>query len=611
MFLLFLGALLIGSIEASTFTEKTIAVSPGRSYDLLLEGARYWIDETSEATLNDVLHAKDLDWRRSQRFYVNFGPHSGAVWVKASLSNKSKEKTSWILHATIPIVDSRVYIIEEDQTLVQEVPPHPRAFRGELTEISLNPGQRIVLYVRSHSESTHIVRYELVGSATFWRDKDISAIPLNMYYGAVIIMVLYNMWLFVSLKDKSYLYYSLSVLAMGFFQAAAVDHNLSKLLVAYGSVTRLAYFSAVPVGLFYTLFIQHLFNTQKICPRWHKALQVNLYYAALLLVAVPFLPVRSLQWVVGFWGFVVAFVNIGAGILAYQVKHPAVKLYFAGLLVYTVGVMLFSNVIQNFPLFGLDPWQVFWVIKGTTLFDILVLGLALGSRYNAYRQETIESQAKLIKFSEEHAKNLEAKVLERTQELRNANDVKNKFFSIISHDLRGPIGYMSMLLNDMVKKASEINDKTFASLQETSLTTYNLLEQLLVWSRSQKGEIEFNPQNISIATEIQANLDLYRSNAHQKNIRLQANLDQNLFAHADAGMVSTVIRNLINNAIKYTPAEGQITVSSLLRGNQIKVMVEDTGLGMSDKTYLAKIMGQTVIPRHWTYQSIRCKKRFV
>ncbi|MDH5370913.1 MAG: HAMP domain-containing histidine kinase, partial [Gammaproteobacteria bacterium] len=164
-----------------------------------------------------------------------------------------------------------------------------------------------------------------------------------------------------------------------------------------------------------------------------------------------------------------------------------------------------------------------------------------------------------------------------------ANQTKDKFFSIISHDLRGPIGSISVILNNVAKRGSDLTDEIYTELCRASKKSYTLLENLLTWARSQNGELECRPRNISLADSIEYSLDLYQSSAKQKDIKISVEIEPELYAYADEEMVNTVVRNLINNAIKFTYHKGNIQISAHRNRHLVRVSVSDDGIGITDE----------------------------
>ena len=181
---------------------------------------------------------------------------------------------------------------------------------------------------------------------------------------------------------------------------------------------------------------------------------------------------------------------------------------------------------------------------------------------------------------------LEQQVQERTSELEAANASKDKFFSIIAHDLRVPftglIG-MTQIFSDNLESFSQDDiHEGLNSLQLTSQTVYTLLENLLTWSRLQRGVVEFFPQDIFLEDLANQNIDLMQVNAAQKGITLVTEVSEDAQAYADQNMIDTVIRNLMSNAIKFTTEGGTITVAAIMNDDEniVDVAVSDTGQGI-------------------------------
>lgn len=179
---------------------------------------------------------------------------------------------------------------------------------------------------------------------------------------------------------------------------------------------------------------------------------------------------------------------------------------------------------------------------------------------------------------------LEAKVEERTKQLEELNATKDKFFSIIAHDLKNPfntlMGFSELLLENMEMYNEKQLQEYIGIIFETARTSYNLLENLLNWSRSQTGNLKMNRIQIDLNDIVTTNISLLENNAAKKQILLQSNLDENITAYADKNMIDTIIRNLITNAIKYTSEDGIITVNAEVSDSFVLVCIADTGVGI-------------------------------
>lgn len=172
------------------------------------------------------------------------------------------------------------------------------------------------------------------------------------------------------------------------------------------------------------------------------------------------------------------------------------------------------------------------------------------------------------------------------------NATKDKFYSIIAHDLRSPfqtlLGYSDMLRNNAKKfipdKVSGYSDNIYKATTET----YSLLEDLLQWTGSQTGKIKASPEMIYIIELFYSIIKMYKDSAKSKDIILYSNIIEDLFIHADRNMVMTILRNFVSNAIKFTKREGQIILDAKETENEIRISVNDTGIGI-EKENISKL----------------------
>ncbi len=174
------------------------------------------------------------------------------------------------------------------------------------------------------------------------------------------------------------------------------------------------------------------------------------------------------------------------------------------------------------------------------------------------------------------------------EELKQLNSTKDKFFSIIAHDLRNPfitiLGFTELLLSDYNELTDEEKIFYLDEMKKSAEISHNLLQNLLQWSRSQTGKIEFNPAELDFSKVINENLQLLSPSAARKGIEIISNVPSQLNIIADEDMLNTVLRNLITNAIKFTNKGGCITIHAEAAGTFAQISVADTGIGMNEPT---------------------------
>lgn len=185
-------------------------------------------------------------------------------------------------------------------------------------------------------------------------------------------------------------------------------------------------------------------------------------------------------------------------------------------------------------------------------------------------------------------KKIEMELRAKKDELQEAVDVKNKFISILAHDLKNPfnslIGF-SDLLKDEVESYSNENLKEFVNnIHDVTTNTYFFLEELLEWARTQQDLVAFNPENIHVIQIVNDCISLLLSASKTKNIEIDCKISQDLYVFADKNMLKTILRNLISNAIKFTSKCGQIRITANIKEPYIEIIVSDTGIGMGTNT---------------------------
>ncbi|HPS12926.1 MAG TPA: PocR ligand-binding domain-containing protein [Prolixibacteraceae bacterium] len=180
----------------------------------------------------------------------------------------------------------------------------------------------------------------------------------------------------------------------------------------------------------------------------------------------------------------------------------------------------------------------------------------------------------------------EKEVHRKNEELYASNVEKDKFFSIIAHDLRSPfnsfLGLSHIMAEDLDNMTLDQIQKIAVSMKESAGNVNRLLENLLNWSRSRRGLIPFKPQHYSVKKLFEDCSESCFSSASIKSIVLDFDLQENLFVYADALMLQTIMRNLVSNSLKFTNPGGRVVVSAKKDpNNQVIFTVKDTGIGMN------------------------------
>jgi signal transduction histidine kinase len=171
------------------------------------------------------------------------------------------------------------------------------------------------------------------------------------------------------------------------------------------------------------------------------------------------------------------------------------------------------------------------------------------------------------------------------KELMDLNTTKDKFFSIIAHDLRSPITTLislsEMLRTDIDLLTGKETHEILTSLHDLSKSHLKLLDNLLQWARVQTGRMEANPEIFNLVKIIDQVVGFYNVTAFEKQVNLVSTAEGEIMVFADKNMIRTVLRNLVSNALKYTAMEGVVVLGAKLLPDKIEVTVKDNGLGMA------------------------------
>lgn len=179
-------------------------------------------------------------------------------------------------------------------------------------------------------------------------------------------------------------------------------------------------------------------------------------------------------------------------------------------------------------------------------------------------------------------------------QLQESNITKDRLFSILAHDLRGPIGSLEQMLNlfSMEELDEETKEMLMDDIKVTVKSSFTLLDNLLNWARIQSGPIKMHPEKISVKSLVENTQNLLESQAEQKSLHFDVTGDESAFIFSDINSSEMILRNLVSNAIKFTPEQGQINIRWNEEGDFVRISVSDNGVGI-EKEKLDKLFTLT------------------
>lgn len=369
-------------------------------------------------------------------------------------------------------------------------------------------------------------------------------------------------------------------------------------------------------------FTGEFFLTQ-LWPDFPLDVQLRLEYATIYLTPVFFISFLALNYAQKTRRFVLYCVSIVSGLFLTTV-FLLPPLVFTGLVVWYycflaacvfwgLGVVLAAvarrepNALASLPpflvlgatlvndiLFSLEYVYTASLLPYGLMFFVFVQAVLLSRKFYHAFQLAENLSASLLTTNRDLTDlkdSLEQKVADRTevlseknQQLAEAISTREKFLSILAHDLRSPMVGMARVLDAARDGTVALEEKLLRTLAKTTHESVDLLENMLNWALSRKHELTAYPDDIDLGRLFGKIADLYAHTLAEKNIRLTASLGDSPWVHADPGMLEMVLRNLLANAVKFTPAGGQITVTAQRRAGSLRVEIADTGPGISSET---------------------------
>ncbi len=402
--------------------------------------------------------------------------------------------------------------------------------------------------------------------------------------GGILVFMIYHFALFIMRpNNRSTLHFALFNLSL--FLYFVSQHGMEYFINNYDVIRSIRNFGWIMSIPTFILLLKSVFPKEinnKLL-KFVIALSIVSYISFLLKIEYTFDFYRLITVLTGLYIILIA-------ILALVRKRESAKIFLLSMIFVALSgindALLHLGVIESINLtqFGL-------------FFFLLIQFYILSARFTTAYQKN-------EKMSEELAyvnKNLEKLVLNRTQRIENQNiqleklnATKDRFFSIIAHDLRGPVGNLATSLGLLTDGFEKLNEKTkfelLKDLKTSSDKTYHLLENLLIWSKIQRNIIHFEPNNILLHELVTESVDLLKPNAKHKQIKISPQIPEKLEVYVDIYMMDTVMRNLLGNAIKFTAKDGKIEISAKPVNGKVEIAISDTGVGIKqenlDKLFL-------------------------
>ncbi len=583
-------------------------------------------DISKELTIEDVRSEEFSKlFIPNQKATMNFGFSGSNYWFRCKIKTGYPDY-QWVLHFTKPRFDSLfIYqFIENKLVSAHQLgtafpnSPRPIYYHDYVVPLTMSQDNETTVYVFFGGKFSRQYPMEIAEQNIFYRDAWESDLPLLIMLGILSGLIFYNIFLFISIREKAYLYY---VLHMACFSLLMINYNGlfdHYIPVGFNEFTK----TALPVFICLTCYFGLLFtvsflNTKSFFP---KLYQYVLGFTYVILAGVFFVIIAFYQdsWVyilslrfTSSLTMVTSILDLTIGLLTLSKRYRPARFY-----VIAWTFVLITTFLVGFNQLGLleGSFLTAYAFQVGGVFEGILLSFGLADKINIERKQKLEAQTQMIQVLQKSEKEiqeknseLEQKVKERTFEilqqkeelqqqaisLNETNQSKDKIFSIVAHDLRSPLASLKGIFNLLESKMLTAEEffELFPELNKSLNNVFNLTEEVLYWARQQMQVIEIHPVQLNLSIVFKDQISRIENLASLKGVFLSYQTADDLSkVEADEDMIKSVLRNLINNAIKFSNKGGQVIVKAVNEEGFVKVTVSDTGIGI-DPENISKVLG--------------------
>lgn len=622
--LIFLFSLVI--LNLSSLRSLAVdAIQINEPEQLLLIGKHisYLEDASGEMGIRDILHPENQQqFIKHNKDVFNRPGTPSAFWFKITMQNHCAEDAwleagsnyAWYIDFYSPDSLGQYHDVIQTGTMR---PDESKLFDVNFFWLPLNKamdGSSKTYYIRVVSGMTFELPLHIGTIRSLSKNKDTNDFLTAGFIGLLIVMLLYNAFIYLSTKDHIYLFYLGYLLFMAISMPYANGYPFIEKLnfLFFNKEWWNNYFLLwhPPVYFFIGTFCIRYLNLAQNGPRLRRLIQLEILIISGIFPLLTLLGFKFVQLVnpVQVCIVILYFTCLVSGI---YVTLKGIKQAYFYLLAWSfmiTGSVIFFAVVNGFLPF--NPFTRNTLYFGVAI-EVWLFSLALGNRLNVLQKEKDNMKAENLKIIKNQNKVLEQNVKYRTEELeatneelmqtneemmitseqlnyqshqlRKLNQTKDRLFAIIGHDLRSPINSLKGLMNLMW--GHNISNEEFfkfsKSIKHGVEHVHFTLNNLLNWAKSQMEGMTTNPEHFKLFALVNENHLLLQETTRNKNIETIIDIANDIEVYADSDHVNLVIRNLLSNALKFTNSGGEVRLSATIKSSHCEIVVTDTGVGMS------------------------------
>ncbi|MCP4137725.1 MAG: SpoIIE family protein phosphatase [bacterium] len=554
-------------IAATTIDAKTIIDTPASNTDTNLlptiENIKIFHDRDNTITINDITHEryaeKFIDLKKAKKAL----PENKFIyfWGKLTIRNNSKKNSKFVLLSTIVQIAQSTDLYKKDTDTYKPVPSinkHHKSFN-----ISINPGTTATYYFRCYSFG-YALNFDIKTPKSFFDENKKEYAFYGLFIGIVLIMAFYNLFLFFSFRDLSYIYYVSWIITFGLLQLILNGYFFLEIRF-YSRFILFSTFRSLSV-ISFGLFSCSLLNSKKYTPRFKKAINIFIIIIAILTIIFNIKAINFGENILNL-SFLVLFISLFIlGIITWRKGYPPAKYFIIATSSLVITGFLYPLSYYDWTPYTLDDLTNYKVMDSGGLFMIFMFSLALADRINIMKKEKENAQTDAL------------------NNLKQADKLKDEFLSNTSHELRTPLNGIIGITESLVDGArGPLPDSAKRDLEMVTASgkrLSNLVNDILDFSQLKNKDIKLQLRPVDLRSVIELVLRISEPLLGGKQVVLVDSTPKDLPPLlADENRLQQILYNLVGNAIKFT-TEGKIEVSGTVQDGRIAITVSDTGIGI-------------------------------